>query len=144
MCKYHCIVNVIFIYNYTFSITNTKDSLIHILTSTFCVFSYTDAPTVTVNGVTYDQNEPIRTVTCIPLGNPSTYTYYEWQHKSKYGVLIRELNGGQNGVLTLPSITVEDRYQDSGEYVCSAGNSIVGSNGNVEQTGSGDVTINGM
>jgi hypothetical protein len=106
------------------------------LTSTFCVFSFTDAPTVTVNGVTYDQNETIRTVTCFPVGNPSTYTYYEWQHKSKYGVLIR--------VLTLPSITLEDKYQDSGEYVCSAGNSIVGSNGNVEQTGSGDVTINGM
>jgi hypothetical protein len=111
MCKYHCIVNVIFIYNYTFSITNTKDSLIHILTSTFCLFSFTDAPTVTVNGVTYDQNETIRTVTCVPVGNPSTHTYYEWQHKSKYGVLIRELNGGQNGVLTLPSITLEDKYQ---------------------------------
>jgi hypothetical protein len=57
-------------------------------------------------------------MTCIPDGNPSIYTYYKWQHKSKHGVLIRELDGGQNGVLTLPSISVEDRYQDSGEYVC--------------------------
>ena len=81
-------------------------------------------------------------MTCVPDGNPQLYTYYKWQHKS--GVLIRELDGGQNGVLTLPSIPVEDRYQDSGEYVCSAGNDIVGSSGNVEQKGSGDVTINGM
>jgi hypothetical protein len=68
-------------------------------------------------------------IACIPDGNPQSYTYYKWQHKSKYGVLIRELVGGTNGVLTLPSIPVEDRYQDSGEYVCTAGNGIVGSNG---------------
>jgi hypothetical protein len=61
-----------------------------------------------------------------------------------YGVLIRELYGGQNGVLTLPNIPVEDIYQDSGEYVCTADNDIVGRDGNVNQTGSGNVIINGM
>jgi hypothetical protein len=79
--------------------------------------------------VTYDQNEATRIVTCVPVGNPNTYTYSKWQHKSKFGVLIRELDGGRNGVLTLPSIPVEDRYQDSGEYVCTAGNGIVGRDG---------------
>jgi hypothetical protein len=54
------------------------------------------------------------------------------------------LVGGTNGVLTLPSIPVEDRYQDSGEYVCTAGNGIAGRDGNVKQTGSGEVIINGM
>jgi hypothetical protein len=54
------------------------------------------------------------------------------------------LDGGQNGVLTLPSIPVEDRYQDSGEYVCTAGNDIAGSDGSVKQTGSGYARINGM
>jgi hypothetical protein len=54
------------------------------------------------------------------------------------------LNAGQNGVLTLPSIPVEDRYQDGGEYVCTAGNGIVGRDGKVKQTGFGYVTINGM
>jgi hypothetical protein len=48
------------------------------------------------------------------------------------------LDAGQNGVLTLPSIPVEDRYQDSGEYVCTAGNGIVGRDGKVKQTGSYD------
>ena len=83
---------------------------------------------------------------CVPVGNPSKYTYDKWQHKSKYGVLIRELDGGTNGVLTLSSNpdTVEDRYQDSGEYVCTAGNGIVGRDGKVEQTGTGYVIINGM
>jgi hypothetical protein len=57
-------------------------------------------------------------------GNTQNNEVNMWQHKSKYGVLIRKLDGGQNGVLTLPSIPVEDRYQDSGEYVCTAGNDI--------------------
>ena len=91
-----------------------------------------------------DQSESTRAVNCVPDGNPQSYTYYKWQHKSKYGVLIRELVGGTNGVLTLPDITVDNRYQDSGEYVCTAGNGIVGKDGNVEQTGSGYVNISGM
>ena len=83
-------------------------------------------------------------MTCVPVGNPSTYTYYKWQHKSKYGVLIRELDGGQNGVLTLPNIPAEDIYQDNGEYVCTGDNGIVGRAGIVKQTGSGYVIIHGM
>ena len=122
---------------------NVTNNLIHILTTLFCVFSFTDAPTVSVHGITYDQKEATRTVICVPVGNPNRYDYYKWQHKSKYGVLIRELDGGHNGVLTLPSIPVEDRYQDSGEYMCTAGNGIVGRNGKIKQSGSGDVKING-
>ena len=85
-------------------------------------------------------------MTCVPDGNPSIYTFYKWQHKSKYGVLIRDLDGGTNGVLTLSSNPdpVEDRYQDSGEYVCTASNGIVGRDGKLKQTGTGYVIINGM
>jgi hypothetical protein len=62
------------------------------------------------------------------------------------------LNAGQNGVLTLPSIPIEDRYQDGSEYACTAGNGIVGRDGKVKhnnkryvkQTGSGYITIQGM
>ena len=54
------------------------------------------------------------------------------------------MDGRTNGVPTLPSIPVEDIYQDSGEYVCIAGNGIVGRDGKVKQTVSGYVTINGM
>jgi hypothetical protein len=97
-----------------------------------------------MSDVIYDRNEATRTVTCVPVGNPSTYTFYRWQHKSKYGVLIRDLDGEQNGVLTLPNIPGEDIYQDNGEYVCTAGNGIVGRDGRVKQTGSGYVIINGM
>ena len=126
------------------SMTNTNDSLIHILITTFCISSFTDAPTISVTDATFGENAVTRTVACVPVGNPGTYIFYKWQHKSKNGVLIRELDGKTNGELTLLSIPVEDRYQDSGEYVCTAGNGIVGSDGIIKQTGSGYVIINGM
>ena len=102
------------------------------------------APSVSVRNVTYEQDDVNRKVACFPIGNPSIYTYHNWQHKSKYGVLIREMDGEQGGVLTLPGIPVENRYQDSGEYICTVGNSIVDRDGNVKQTGSGYIIINGM
>jgi hypothetical protein len=116
-------------------ITNTIDSLIQILTTTFCTFSFTDVPTVSVSDVTYVQDEATRTVAYVP----ESYTFYKWQYKSTYGVLIRELDGGINGVLTLSNNPdpVEDRYQDSGEYEYEyeyVGNGIVGRYGKVEQT----------
>jgi hypothetical protein len=52
--------------------------------------------------------------------------------------------GELSGVLTLPGIPVEDRYQDSGEYICTVDNGIADRYGNVKQTGYGYVIINGM
>ena len=75
----------------TIRITNTIDISIHTLTTKCCAFSLTDAPTVSVSDITYDQHETTRTLTCIPDGNPQSYTYYKWQHKSKYGVLLNVL-----------------------------------------------------
>ena len=114
------------------------------MTTLFCAFLFTDAPSVTVSDTTFEINEDTRTVACVPVGNPSINTFYTWQHKSKYGVLIRELDGETTGVLTLPSIPVGNRYQDSGEYLCTAENGIVGRDGRIKQTGSGYVIINGM
>ena len=50
----------------------------HIL---LCVFPFTDAPTVSVTDNTFEENNAIRIVACVPVGNPNTYTYYKWQHK---------------------------------------------------------------
>ena len=109
-----------------------------------CASTFSVAPSISVSDVTYEENEATRTVVCLPVGNPSIYTYNRWQHKSTHGVLIRELDGGQDGVLLLPFIPVDGRYQDSGEYICKAGNGIVGRDGKVKQTGSGYVTMHGM
>ncbi|VDI65477.1 Hypothetical predicted protein [Mytilus galloprovincialis] len=99
----------------------------------------TYAPDITVNSSTYTQNDAIRKVICNPSGNPNIYTYHKWQHKSRYGEIIREFNG--NKTLTLPDVPVLLRYQDSGEYVCSASNGIIDNENKFKQTGSGLVTV---
>ncbi|VDH91385.1 Hypothetical predicted protein, partial [Mytilus galloprovincialis] len=100
------------------------------------------APDITVNSPTYTQNDDIRTVTCNPSGNPDSYIYHKWQHKSKYGDIIRELGG--NKTLNLPDVSVRLKYQDSGEYVCIASNGIKNKLNKLEQTGYGFVTVNGQ
>ena len=67
------------------------------------------------------------------------------------------MDGGINNVLTLPNIPAEYTYQDSGEYVCIAGNGILCRYGNikhriwlchnkryVEQTVCGCIIMKGM
>ncbi|XP_071176505.1 uncharacterized protein [Mytilus edulis] len=99
------------------------------------------APDITVNSPTYTQNEADRTVTCNASGNPDSYTYHKWQHKSKYGE-IQEFVGSKT--LKLPDVPVSLRYQDNGEYVCTVSNGIKGKNKKEEQTGSGNVIVNAL
>ncbi|VDI14607.1 Hypothetical predicted protein, partial [Mytilus galloprovincialis] len=98
------------------------------------------APDITVTSPIYTQSDVNRIVTCNPSGNPNSYTYHKWQHKSKYGEIIREFEG--NNTLKLPDAEMLIRYQDSGEYVCTASNGIKGRDNRIEQTGSGYVTVN--
>lgn len=100
-----------------------------------------DAPDITVNSPTYTQNDVDRTVTCNPSGNPDSYTYRKWQHKSRHGEIIREFGG--NKTLKLPDVPLLLRYQDNGEYVCIASNGIRDIDNKFEQTGSGYVTVIG-
>lgn len=90
-----------------------------------------------VNNMTYNQEETLRVVTCIAIGNPSNYAYYPWKHLSLNGKLIREITGNDGGILVLPVTSTEDRYQDNGIYVCKADNGVT------EQSGYGYVTIHG-
>ncbi|OPL32759.1 low titin quality protein, partial [Mytilus galloprovincialis] len=119
----------------------------HTTLSVLCSVSHnhyfvTDAPDIIVNSYTYRQHDADRTVTCKPSGNPDIYTYYKWQHKSRYGELIREFVG--NKTLKLPDVPVSSRYQDSGEYVCIASNGIKDKYNKFEQTGSGYLTVNAL
>ncbi|CAG2197911.1 unnamed protein product [Mytilus edulis] len=65
----------------------------------------------------------------------------KWQHRSKYGEYIREFSNN-NQTLTLPTVPEDQRYQDTGEYVCTAENGIIGTNGQLKQTGFGYVISN--
>ncbi|XP_071132688.1 protein turtle-like [Mytilus edulis] len=99
------------------------------------------APSVGVENKTFQQRGTIRNVQCSIQGNPSEYTYFNCSHNSFYGVTIRKLPIGQNGILTLPEVPMEFGYQDSGIYVCTVGNGILGTNGQEKQTGYGFVKI---
>ncbi|CAC5358375.1 unnamed protein product [Mytilus coruscus] len=99
----------------------------------------TDAPDITVSSPNYTQIDENRTVTCNPSGNPDSYTYHKWQHKSSFGSLIREFGG--NKTLILPDVLKVLRYQDSGEYICTASNGIKDNGNKFEQTGSGYVIV---
>lgn len=114
----------------------------HIINDIVIIFLYyTDAPDIAVNSPTYTQNDAVRTVTCNHNGNPDYYIYHKWQQKSRYGELIRELNG--NKTLKLPDVSPLLRYQDTGEYVCTSSNGIKDKDSGFEQTGSGFMTVNG-
>lgn len=101
----------------------------------------TDAPDIKVNSPTYTQNDVDITVTCNPSGNPDSYTYHKWQHKTKYGDIIREFEGSKT--LRIPDVSVMLRYQDTGEYACSASNGIKDKYNRLKQTGFGLVTVIG-
>ncbi|VDI52806.1 Hypothetical predicted protein, partial [Mytilus galloprovincialis] len=89
---------------------------------------------------TFLQTQSSRQITSIVDSNPPVSTC-TWRHKSKYGELIRDFSNN-NQTLTLPTVPEDQRYQDTGEYICTAENGIVGMNGQFKQTGSGYVIIN--
>ncbi|XP_071175218.1 synaptogenesis protein syg-2-like [Mytilus edulis] len=98
------------------------------------------APGVTVDNKTFSQTQSPRQIQSTVDSNPPVNTR-SWRHKSKYGEHIRDFIDN-NLVLTLPTEPEDQRYQDTGEYVCTAENGIIGMNGQLKQTGSGYVISN--
>ncbi|CAC5411894.1 unnamed protein product [Mytilus coruscus] len=95
------------------------------------------APGVTVENKTFSQIQLSRQIQSTLDSNPP-FNNCKWQQKSKYGEHIRNFSDN-NQILTLPTVSEVQRYQDTGEYVCSAYNGILGINGQLKQTGSGYV-----
>ncbi|VDI69601.1 Hypothetical predicted protein, partial [Mytilus galloprovincialis] len=98
------------------------------------------APDVTVENITYSQTQSPRQIQSTLDSNPLV-NKCKWHHQSKYGEHIREFNAN-NQILTLPTIPTDQRYQDTGEYICTAENGIIGINRQLQQTGSGYVISN--
>ncbi|CAC5394845.1 unnamed protein product [Mytilus coruscus] len=98
------------------------------------------APDVTVENKTFSQTQSSRQIHSTLDSHPPVNTC-KWHHLSKYGEHIRYFSGN-NQILTLPLVTENKQYQDTGEYVCTAENGIVGINGQLKQTGSGYVNSN--
>ncbi|CAG2197910.1 unnamed protein product [Mytilus edulis] len=98
------------------------------------------APGVTVNNKTFPLYQSHRQIDSTLDSNPTINTC-TWRHKSTYGKNIRDFIDN-NQTLTLPTVPADKRYQDTGEYVCTAENGIIGINEQLKQTGSGYVICN--
>ncbi|CAC5411890.1 HMCN [Mytilus coruscus] len=101
---------------------------------------FIDAPGVTVENTIVSQTQTLRQIHSSLDSNPPVNTC-KWQQRSKYGEHIREFINNNN-TLTLPTVSKDRRYQDTGEYICTAENGILGINGKLKQTGSGYVISN--
>ncbi|XP_052063061.1 kin of IRRE-like protein 3 [Mytilus californianus] len=100
------------------------------------------APGVTVENETFPLTQLSRQIQSTLDGNPIVNTCI-WHHRSQYGEHIRYFSDN-NQILTLPTVSEDERYQDTGEYVCTAAdNGVIGINGQLKQTGSGYVISNG-
>lgn len=72
------------------------------------------------------------------------YTYRLWEHKSMFNEHIRYLTQLGTGVLTLPFMKKQNRYQDSGIYVCSVSNGVPDMKGVYFKTGQAHVVSKGI
>ncbi|CAG2222201.1 unnamed protein product [Mytilus edulis] len=87
---------------------------------TFLTLDVKYAPGVIVENKTFSLTQSHRQIDSTLDSNPSI-NICTWQHKSTYGEIIRDFSDN-NQTLTLPTVSENNRYQDTGEYVCIAEN----------------------
>ncbi|VDI26509.1 Hypothetical predicted protein [Mytilus galloprovincialis] len=99
--------------------------------------SYNDAdrPSVRLVYRNYTQHDVKRTIGCKADGQPMNYIYRKWEHKSMFNEHIRYLTELGTGILTLPFLEIQNRYQDSGIYVCRVSNGVPDTKGIYYTTG---------
>ncbi|VDI64121.1 Hypothetical predicted protein [Mytilus galloprovincialis] len=97
------------------------------------VISY--PPVVNVCILKLYEDSTFREIQCIPLGEPDSYNYFPWEHRSRFNEHIRYLGATDNGKLQIPVVNVSNRYQNSGFYICNVSNGIPDNHGNVFQQG---------
>ncbi|CAC5368442.1 TTN [Mytilus coruscus] len=105
--------------------TTTKTVTLHVLYP----------PLVNLENETFLYTTSHRTLRCIADGDPENYTYGNWEHRSFLNDHIRYLNRTSTGDLILPVQEKQQRYQDSGIYVCSVSNGVPGIDGKHFQKG---------
>lgn len=77
----------------------------------------------------------MRTIQCMAEGEPNSYKYYPWEHRSLLNKHIRYLGATYNGILRLPFSNSSNIYQDTGFYICNVSNGVPDYNGNFYQQG---------
>ncbi|CAC5417636.1 unnamed protein product [Mytilus coruscus] len=116
--------------NYTCS---SKNEIGNASSEIVLIISYPPVIAIWYRNLTeYDRNREIR---CLAEGEPNIYNYFQWEHKSLFNEHIRYLGATDDGILRLPDVSVSNRYQDTGVYICNVTNGIPDYHGNIFQLG---------
>ncbi|CAC5411926.1 DSCAML1 [Mytilus coruscus] len=97
------------------------------------VISY--PPGVNIRPSNLNEHNKNREIQCIAQGEPDSYNYFPWEHRSQFDEHIRYLGATDSGILHLPEVNLSNRYQDTGFYICNVSNGIPNYHGNVFQQG---------
>ncbi|XP_076116667.1 uncharacterized protein LOC143084144 [Mytilus galloprovincialis] len=96
-------------------------------------------PSIEITYKNTTEDEELRQFNCKPNGNPAVYEFDKWEHFSMHNQFIRHLEGRKTatgaGEVILPVTNLNERYQDSGIYICRAQNDIADKYGNKMQNG---------
>ncbi|OPL33812.1 hypothetical protein AM593_04678, partial [Mytilus galloprovincialis] len=85
-------------------------------------------PSIEITYKNTTEDDELRQFNCKPNGNPAVYEFDKWEHFSMHNQFIRHLEGRKTatgaGEVILPVTNLNERYQDSGIYICRAQNGI--------------------
>lgn len=107
-------------------------------------FVFKDAPVVTVRFIKFNDDSVIGVIQCVSKGEPHSYKYYPWEHRSIFNEHIRYLEATDEGILRLTFTNISNRYQDTGLYICNVSNGVPDYNGNVFQKGRAYIELKGI
>lgn len=98
-------------------------------------FKFIDPPVVDIRFPKLTGDSNLRKIQCIAKGEPDSYRYFQWEHRSQYNEHIRYLDSSDDGILQLPDVKVSNRYQDTGIYICNVSNGIPDDHGKIFKQG---------
>lgn len=98
------------------------------------IFYSTDSPVIEISKTI---TESIIKFTCYPSGEPSHYSFANWEHHSEFNEFIRSIKGSADGILTILRSSYNVMFNgNDGIYTCKASNGIADANGESYQSGS--------
>ncbi|CAC5393297.1 unnamed protein product [Mytilus coruscus] len=115
--------------NYTCKATNTVGP-----SEKSMLYKVLYPPVINITRTVFEKNI---TLTCNPSGEPTNYTFDNWEHHSEFKDYIRNLRGTKDGTLTIFKAGNNSRQNENdGIYTCKSSNGIPDVHGDLYQKGS--------
>lgn len=110
------------------------------------MYKLSDPPDVSVHYSKQELEESMvrNEITCNASGLPDSYSYFEWEHTSKYHEHIRWLSNTEPGTLSFYQKTDNPKsYFDNGFYICMVSNGVPDTEGSRIQKESFELCVEG-